>query len=143
MTGNAVDEQATAQQNFYDGAERRLLITMPVIAALASPALGLAFGWRFGLGVALGCAVAYANFYWLKRIVSGLADRATQQGHPSGTGIVFKFFIRYALLGIGAYVIFSVSLVSLYGFLCGLFLPVAAILVEAVYEVQAALRGGH
>lgn len=138
-----MEEQATTQERFYDGAERRLLITMPVIAGLASLALGLAYGWRFGLGVALGCAVAYANFYWLRRIVSGLADRAAQQGQPSGTGIVFKFFIRYALLGVAAYAIFTFSLVSLYGFLGGLFLPVAAILVEAGYEAYAALRGGN
>jgi hypothetical protein len=138
-----VEEQATTQERFYDGAERRLLFTMPVIAALASLALGFAYGWRVGLGAALGCAVAYANFYWLRRIVSGLADRATQQGQPSGTGIVFKFFIRYALLGVAAYAIFTVSLVSLYGFLGGLFLPVAAILVEAGYEAYAALRGGN
>jgi len=138
-----VEEQATTQERFYDGAERRLLFTMPVIAALASLALGFAYGWRVGLGAALGCAVAYANFYWLKRIVAGLADRATQQGQPSGTGIVFKFFIRYALLGVAAYAIFTVSLVSLYGFLGGLFLPVAAILVEAGYEAYAALRGGN
>jgi hypothetical protein len=138
-----VEEQATTQERFYDGAERRLLFTMPVIAALASLALGFAHGWRVGLGAALGCAVAYANFYWLRRIVSGLADRATQQGQPSGTGIVFKFFIRYALLGVAAYAIFTVSLVSLYGFLGGLFLPVAAILVEAGYEAYAALRGGN
>lgn len=138
-----MEEQATTQERFYDGAERRLLFTMPVIAALASLALGFAYGWRVGLGAALGCAVAYANFYWLKRIVAGLADRATQQGQPSGTGIVFKFFIRYALLGVAAYAIFTVSLVSLYGFLGGLFLPVAAILVEAGYEAYAALRGGN
>lgn len=138
-----MEEQATTQERFYDGAERRLLFTMPVIAALASLALGFAYGWRVGLGAALGCAVAYANFYWLRRIVSGLADRATQQGQPSGTGIVFKFFIRYALLGVAAYAIFTVSLVSLYGFLGGLFLPVAAILVEAGYEAYAALRGGN
>lgn len=138
-----MDEQATPSQSFFDGAERRLLRIMPAIAVLASAALAGWGGWRAGLGLVVGCAVAYANFYWLKRIVAGMMDRATQQqGASSSAGIVFKFLIRYALLGIAAYVILSVSPASLYGFLGGLFLPVAAIVVEAGYEMYVAQRHG-
>lgn len=133
------EEQAA---RFYDGAERRLMLIMPLLAVAAAAGLARAYGLRFGLGVMAGSIVAYANFYWLRRIVSGLADRATFQGRPSGAGILIKFLIRYALLALAAYAILSVSLVSLYGFLCGLFLPVAGIMVEAGYELYVSQRHG-
>lgn len=130
---------------FYDAAEKRLRTFMIVIGILATAALTGALGWRFGLGVAFGCAVAYLNFHWLKRIVKGMADRAVNdpENRPSTRAMTLKFMMRYALLIVAAYVILSVSLTSLYGLLCGLFLPVAAIMVEAVYELFAALRRGY
>jgi hypothetical protein len=95
------------------------------------------------LGFAVGCAVAYLNFVWLKRVISGLADRITKTGDSrSGKGIVLRFLLRYALMGIAAYVIFTVSPASLYGLFAGLFLPVAAIACEAAYEVYVALTRG-
>ncbi len=53
-----------------------------------------------------------------------------------------RFLLRYVLMGVGAYVILSVSPASLYGFLAGLFLPVAAIACEAAYELYVALARG-
>jgi hypothetical protein len=46
------------------------------------------------------------------------------------------------LMALGAYVILTVSPASLNGLLAGLFLPVAAIACEAVYELYAALARG-
>jgi len=76
-------------------------------------------------------------------VVSGLADRVTQTGQrQSGKGVVLRFLLRYFLMAVGAYVIFSVSPASLYGLFAGLFLPVAGIACEAAYELYAALARG-
>ena len=56
--------------------------------------------------------------------------------------MVFRFLLRYILMAVRAYVILTVSPASLNGLLAGLFLPVAAILCEAGYEVYAALIRG-
>jgi hypothetical protein len=48
--------------------------------------------------------------------------------------VVHRFLLRYFLMAIIAFVILTVSRKSLYGLFAGLFLPVAAILCEAVYE---------
>jgi len=100
------------------------------------------FGWPTAAGLVVGCAIAYINFHWLKRVVSGFADRAVGETRSTSGGIVPRFLLRYVLMAIGAYAILTVSPASLRGFLAGLFLPVAAILCEAVYEVYAALRRG-
>jgi hypothetical protein len=101
------------------------------------------FGGRTSLGLGCGCVVAYLNFHWLERGVEGLADRIVDSGkRQSSKGIVGRFLLRYVLMGLGAYGIVTVSPASLYGFLAGLFLPVAAIACEAAYEAYMALARG-
>ena len=134
---------AETSEAFYAGALeriRRFMIGLtPILIALG--------GWRWGprhaFGIALGCAIAYLNFRWLKRGVSGLADRITKAGKPqSGAGIVSRFLLRYVLMALAAYAILTVSPASLNGLFAGLFLPVGAIACEAVYEAYAALARG-
>ncbi len=132
-----------ASERFYAGAIDRIRRFMLALALLLTAAAWWRFGLRPALGFLLGCAIAYVNFYWLKRVISGFADRATGVSEPgSGQGIVPRFLLRYALMAVGAYVILTVSPASLNGLLAGLFLPVAAIACEAVYEVYAAFSRG-
>jgi ATP synthase I chain len=128
---------------FYAGAMERIRRYMLVLAPLGVLICLLAMGWRCAMGFASGSAIAYINFHWLKRVVSALADRVTRTGLPeSGRSVFTRFLVRYALIALAAYVIFRVSLASLYGLFAGLFLPVAAIGCEAAYEAYIALRRG-
>jgi hypothetical protein len=132
-----------AAERFYSGALDRIRRFMAAIGVVATVAVSIFFGWKVGIGVALGCAIAWVNFYWLKQAVSALADRVTSTRlKQSGSGVVARFLLRYALIALAGYAIFRVSRDSLYGLLGGLFLTVAAILCEAVYEVVVALRRG-
>ena len=116
---------------------------MVFLGLVAIPVGWLRFGWRIALGLACGCAIAYVNLVWLKRVVNAFADRVTAaQTQQSSGGIVARLLLRYLLMAAAAYAIFTVSRASLYGFLAGLSLPVAAIACEAAYEVYAALRRG-
>ena len=130
-------------ESFYSGALARIARCMIALAVLFTAAGWLRFGWRIALGFACGCAIAYLNFRWLERVVSAIADRATQTGQAqSGAGVVFRFLLRYLLMAVAAYAIFSVSPASLNGLFAGLFLPVAGILCEACYEAYAAVIRG-
>jgi dipeptide/tripeptide permease len=134
---------AETSEAFYSGALDRIRRVMIVVAAILTVVAGARYGWRLGLGFALGCVISYVNFYWLKRVVSAMADRITKSGKgESGKGIVLRFLLRYVLMGLAAYAILSVSPASLYGLLAGLFLPVAAIACEAGYEVYVAVARG-
>ena len=135
--------QSAAEDSFYSGALNRIRRFMAVLAPLLVVAAWWSFGIRPAIGFVFGCAIAYINFYWLKRVIAGFADRATGAAtSESGQGIVFRFLLRYVLMALGAYVILTVSPASLNGLLAGLFLPIAAILCEAVYELYAALAHG-
>ena len=128
---------------FYANALPRIRNFMLMLA----PVLAVAARWKYGhfaaLGFLLGCVIAYLNFHWLKSGVSGLADRITSTGKAqSGKGIVARFLLRYVLFGGAAYAILTSFPASLRGLFAGLFLPVGAIVCEAVYEVYAALTRG-
>ena len=135
--------QAAGSEHFYSGALHRIRGFMAALAPILVVAGWLKFGPRPALGFACGCAIAYLNFHWLKRVIAGFVDRATGTATAqSGQGIVFRFLLRYVLMAIGAYAILTVSPASLNGLLAGLFLPVVAILCEAAYELYAALARG-
>jgi hypothetical protein len=134
---------ARSPDDFYSGAYARIVRFMLALGIVATIAVVARFGMMVAAGFLLGCAIALVNFHWLKRVVSALADRATANGErQSSKGVVLRFLLRYFLIALGAYAIFKISRDSLYGLLAGLFLPVGAILMEAVYELYAALRRG-
>ncbi|MFZ0286136.1 MAG: ATP synthase subunit I [Terriglobales bacterium] len=137
------DDIEIRAQSFYAGAVTRIPRFMLVLAVVFGLATWLRFGWRIALGFACGCAIAYLNFYWLEKVVNALADRATHSGRPqSSAGVVIRFLLRYFLMALAAYAIFSLSPASLYGLFAGLFLPVAGIACEAVYELYSAFVRG-
>jgi len=116
---------------------------MPVLAAIGTAIIWWQAGLLSSAGFLVGCLIAYVNFYWLKRVVNALADRVTRSGRgETGGGVLTRFLLRYGLIAVAAYAILRFSTRSLYGMLAGLFLPVAAIACEAVYEVYGALRRG-
>ncbi|HTZ84042.1 MAG TPA: ATP synthase subunit I [Candidatus Acidoferrales bacterium] len=128
---------------FYTGALERIRKFMLVLAPAGTVAAWVKFGRFPALGFLLGCVIAYLNFHWLKSGVSGVADRVTNAGKPqSGKGIVARFLLRYVLFGAAAYAILTSFPASLRGLFAGLFLPVGAIVCEAVYELAVGIRRG-
>ena len=119
-------------------AERRLgrmiLFLTPVGAGVA------AWGWggETALAFAVGGALAYLNYRWIVAVVDTLV-RSTQAGRVPRRAYV-KLLAPLLLLGAGLYVIFSRSLVSVGGFVGGLLLLVAAVMMEAAYQVYLAVR---
>jgi len=113
----------------YDRAARRIGRSMTGIAVLGT-LVALAFGgWKFGAGFLLGAAVSGLNYRWLRRLVEGLGG-----GNPRPRGAVFLAF-RYLLLGGGGYVILRFSPINTAAVLTGLFVLIAAVFVEVIFEI--------
>lgn len=131
-----------APDDFHSQALDRIQRTMMVIGIAGLFTSWACFGWRIGLGFGLGASIAYLNFHWLKKVVAGIAELTIQSRAPaSSRGIVHRFLLRYFLMAVVAFAILTVSRESLYGLFAGLFLPVAAILCEAVYEGYKVISG--
>jgi uncharacterized membrane protein len=128
--------------NFYSRVLERIYKFMFVLGAAAVVTALAMLGWRIAVGFALGGAVSFLNFYWLKKVVAGVAAAATRSGTTtSSRRVVQRFLLRYFLMALAAFVILTVSRDSLYGFFAGLFLPVAAMLCEAGYETYKVVSG--
>jgi hypothetical protein len=134
------EEISGLANDFYSRALERIHKFMLVLGFAALVTATIILGWRIGLGFAVGGAVSFLNFYWLKKVVAGVAAATVESGTPaSSRGVVHRFLLRYFLMAMAAFVILTVSRESLYGFFTGLFLPVAAMLCEAGYEAYAVL----
>lgn len=133
---------APSNDDWYAGAVERIERFMTVIGIAALITAFSVFGWRTAVGFALGAFIAYINFHWLEKVVTGLAELTLQTGSPaSSRGVVHRFLLRYFLMAMIGFVILTVSRQSLYGLFAGLFLPVAAILCEAAYETYKVISG--
>ena len=128
-------------ESFNERALSRMFRTMLVVSALLLlPALWR-YGWVSAIGFAAGAAVSCINFRALQRSVESLAERiVNRQSREKGGRIVLRFLVRYALVGAVAYAIFNSSVLAFRGFLWGLCLPVAAMMIEAGVEAYVAFR---
>lgn len=106
---------------------------------IGAAALWFRSGWQMAASLFLGAAVAIVNLRWMEFSVRRMFD--AQLGERRGSKrLVWKALLRYAFLGAVAYVIFKGYFVSVRAFLVGLFVPIAALMIEAAYEMIVALR---
>jgi len=123
----------------YAQAERRIWrfqIGLGVAGAAGAWALA---GRPAALGFAVGAAVSAVNFLWLKQAVDAVAITAVEgEGGLSRRRrrrLVLKFAGRYLLIAAAAYAILKHTAWDIRALLAGLFLFVAAILVEICVEL--------
>lgn len=95
------------------------------------------FSWAEGL--AIGTALAWLNFRWLKRGLDALVVASiAQEGRakpmvPIGTW--FRLMFRYGLIALCVYVIFEYLKVPLVSMIAGLCALGAATLAASLYEI--------
>jgi hypothetical protein len=126
---------ATPDERFLARAIGRIWRVMWGVAAGGAIALLVWRGWRWSAGWLLGSTVSALNFRWLKQLTGHLGGEG---GRPHKA--VF-LGMRYLLLGGGAYVILKYSAISLPAGLAGLFVSVAAVIVEILFELVYARNG--
>ena len=129
--------QASAHEMAQYAAMLRRVERMILIAGACAAAVSLPFGWVLAAGVLLGALLGWINFRWLERTVSRLGQKRASVGMSVLAGL------RYALLGLGAYVILRFSKISLPAALAGLFVSVAAVLMETIIQIWYARNLDH
>jgi hypothetical protein len=126
-------------QAFNERALSRMFRTLLAVSVVLLVPAFWRYGWIGAIGFAAGAAISCVNFRVLQRSVEALADRiVNRQSQEKGGRIVLRFLLRYGLVGAVAYAIFKGSSLAFHGFLWGLCLPVAAMMIEAALEAFAA-----
>lgn len=127
----------------YAAIERRLEVFIVGLGAIM--AVGAAIGWgtRAAEAAAIGTALCWLNFRWLRQGAGALMRLGMAQ---AGAEVVHvprmvhaKFFGRLVLLLVVAYAILAWLRLPVIAFLCGLVAVVPAIVLELAYE----LAHGH
>ena len=128
-------EPAARDELWMDRAVVRIWKLMWAIGAGGAVALVAWRGWWWGAGWVIGTAVSALNFRWLKQLVEAIGGEAGKPRKAVFLGM------RYVLLGGGAYVILRFSAISLPAALSGLFVSVAAVIIEILLELAYARNG--
>jgi hypothetical protein len=86
-------------------------------------------GWTWAAGWLLGSAASFVNYRFIKRIAFSTGAPDAKPRGAVGLGM------RYILLGGGAYVILKYAAISMPAALSGLFIVVAAVILEILIEL--------
>ncbi len=119
-------------QVFYVRAVGRILRILLVIGAAGALAAFVLGGWSWGAGFLAGAGASYLNFHWLRQTVESLGRGAPPKPRVRAAILLG---LRYLLLASGAYAILRFSSLSLPAALVGLFVAVAAVIAEIIFEL--------
>ena len=129
---------------FYEAVERRIEGLTLGISAAATVFASVRWGWRAGMGVAVGGILSWLNFRWLDQGVGQLLRAATGNTETlSGRAsrwIFVRFLGRLLLIVIALYVILRTRWLPGKALLAGLFSLICAALLEVSYEIVTGFR---
>lgn len=112
----------------------RWMIALAIAGALAALVAGQA---KAGAGFALGAALAILNYYWLHQTIEALMTAGQARLSKS---VVAKFLIRYPLLFAVVWSFYRTRWLPFTAILAGFFVPVAGVLIEAIFQLREGLR---
>jgi hypothetical protein len=119
--------------------ERRIAWLTLVLGGVAAVAAAILRRWPWAEGLAIGTALAWLNFRWLKRGLDALVAVATAQEGAAKpripVGTWFRLLFRYGLIAFCVYVIFEYLRVPLASMVVGLCALGAATIAASVYEI--------
>jgi ATP synthase I subunit len=124
---------------YYTTVENRLTRIGLVLAGLTLVVGALFVSRKFVVSFLVGAVISYLNFCWMKqgvdRLIGSFASEVTRAPRSSGKRVIFKYFLRYALIGGTLYAIFRFQFFEARGAIIGLLLFVAAVLFECLHLV--------
>jgi hypothetical protein len=120
---------------------RRIEWLTLVLGGLGAAVAAWRWGWRGSAGLAIGAALSWINFRWLKGSVQAFGRAATAQASSQNVRVpvsaYFRFFGRFALLLGILYVILTRSWLPVVPVFTGIFAAPAAVVLALVYELVA------
>jgi hypothetical protein len=119
-----------SDDGLFERAQARIAKAMFAISAGGVLGAWAWHGWTWGVGFALGAFASWLNYRSLQQVVDALGRR-----RPTRKRVAVMAGLRYLLLGGGAYAILHYSPVSVGAALTGLFVAVAAVIVEMFIQL--------
>jgi hypothetical protein len=132
-------EQKSAEPSPGTVTERRISGLTLLIGFVAGLLVALLRDPLWGAGLAIGAALAWLNFRWLKQGLNALVVTSTAQAGKEKPVVpissYFGMVFRYGLIALAVYVIFEFLKVPLLSMVVGLCALGAATIAASVYEI--------
>ena len=129
----------TAQPPPVAVTERRISWLTLLIGFFAALLVAVVRDRLWGAGLAIGAALAWLNFRWLRRGLDALVTVSTAQTGKQKPSVplltYFAMLFRYGLIALAVYVIFEYLRVPLVSMVVGLCALGAATVAASVYEI--------
>jgi hypothetical protein len=137
---NEIPPTPDPDPGFYQKALTRIPKWIALVTVAALPLVG----WRMG---AIGCASfltgaigGYWNFVAIRRLADRLAVSVERTGRaPAST---LRLLLRLGFIALAAFVIIRFTRINLTAAFFGLFTPVAAVVMEIIFEICTSLKSG-
>ncbi|MGD9590332.1 MAG: ATP synthase subunit I [Pyrinomonadaceae bacterium] len=97
----------------------RILKLMAVIGAAGILAGAALVSVSFGAGVAIGCVIAFLNYYWLKGSLRRIFEQAAAS-RERPRFLALQYITRYVVLGIVVAIFYVTGAVSVVGLILGM-----------------------
>jgi hypothetical protein len=97
--------------------------------------LSLVYGTReFTLGLIIGGALGFVNYYWLRQTLRNIFDKMTSAGEKPQF-LAVRYFTRYAALGAVLMLVYVTQIASVVAVLLGLSAFAFAVVVEGFIRI--------
>jgi hypothetical protein len=83
--------------NVMPESHRRILVIMAVMGAGGAVVAGIVASWLHGVGLLIGLAIAFANYFWLKYSLRKIFENTPEGEKPRISAI--RYMGRYLALG--------------------------------------------
>jgi hypothetical protein len=91
------------------------MAVLGIVGGIAGIAIN---SFRFGLGIVVGTALAFANYFWLKRSLRTIFSAAESGEKPRM--LAGKYFVRYLVLGAVVAIIYFSGMLPIVAVILGL-----------------------
>lgn len=129
----------TGEDGYYADFEKRIAVITTLLGTAVFLASSVFISAAFAVSFLAGALVSHWNFAWMKQgvdlLVTTLHGGDNSAARRSQQRVIFKYLLRYALIGIFLYVIFRFRFFDVRAAACGLFLPIAAVFAEAAIQL--------
>jgi ATP synthase I chain len=118
---------------------RGILINMAVVVAVGSIAGFAFFSWKAGVGVLVGGALGFANYFWQKHSLKAIFDRAIEG--KKTRFLAARYILRYVVIAAALVLIYLTDTVSIYSVIFGLASFAIAVMLEGFRSLFSGSKG--
>lgn len=117
MTGNSESVRAGDVERMPP-THNRILVIMAVLGVLGAVAGASFHSISFGIGILVGIALAFANYYWLRYSLKKVFAEAAEGERPKISAI--RYILRYVTLAIVVAIIFALGILPIVPVILGM-----------------------